>query len=139
MSPPPETDATAQPHERPPIDWQSIAKSPDVLALFVETLTKCGVVGEERLAKILYLAVTSRLLSQPVSIAVKGPSSGGKSYTVGKVLSFFPKSAFRELAAMSQRALLYSDEPLQHRMLVIYEAAGFSEFAEYLIRTLLSE
>jgi hypothetical protein len=41
---------------------------------------------------------------------------------------------------MSDRALAYSTEPLQHRHLVIYEAAGMaSEFATYLIRTLLSE
>jgi hypothetical protein len=41
---------------------------------------------------------------------------------------------------MSDRALAYSNEPLQHRHLVIYEAAGMaSEFATYLIRSLLSE
>ena len=41
---------------------------------------------------------------------------------------------------MSDRALAYSDEPLRHRHLVIYEAAGMaSDFATYLIRSLLSE
>ena len=41
---------------------------------------------------------------------------------------------------MSEKALLYSKEPLSHRFLVIYEAAGISgDFAEYLVRTLLSE
>ena len=41
---------------------------------------------------------------------------------------------------MSDRALAYSNEPLKHRHLVIYEAAGMaSEFATYLIRSLLSE
>jgi hypothetical protein len=41
---------------------------------------------------------------------------------------------------MSDRALAYSNEQLQHRHLVIYEAAGMaSDFATYLIRSLLSE
>jgi hypothetical protein len=41
---------------------------------------------------------------------------------------------------MSDRALAYSSEPLRHRHLVIYEAVGMaSEFATYLIRSLLSE
>jgi hypothetical protein len=41
---------------------------------------------------------------------------------------------------MSDRALAYSTEPLKHRHLVIYEAAGMaSDFATYLIRSLLSE
>jgi hypothetical protein len=86
------------------------------------------------------LALTSRLLDRPVSIAVKGPSSGGKSFTVESVLRFFPCEAFYALTAMSDRALAYSTEPLNHRHLVIYEAAGMaSDFTTYLIRSLLSE
>jgi hypothetical protein len=105
-----------------------------------QELTTLGVVGERLGAKLIYLAVTSRLLSRPVSIAVKGPSSGGKSYVTESVLKLFPPSAFYALTAMSDRALAYSNEPLKHRQLVIYEAAGMSgEFATYLIRSLLSE
>jgi hypothetical protein len=56
------------------------------------------------------------------------------------VLSFFPKSAYYALTAMSDRTLAYSEEPIKHRFLVIYEAAGMSgEFATYLMRSLLSE
>jgi hypothetical protein len=41
---------------------------------------------------------------------------------------------------MCNRALACSSEPLKHRHLVIYEAAGMaSELATYLIRTVLSE
>jgi hypothetical protein len=41
---------------------------------------------------------------------------------------------------MSDRTLAYSEEPIKHRILVIYEAAGMSgEFATYLMRSLLSE
>ena len=117
-----------------------LATSPNVLGHFAAALEGAGVVGEERLTKLLYLAVTSRLLTEPVSIAVKGPSSGGKSHTVRKVLSFFPTDAYYELSAMSEKALIYSKESLQHRFLVIYEAAGMKgDFAQYLIRSLLSE
>src|SRR3954453_12262013 len=101
---------------------------------------RLGVVGERRGAKLIYLAVTSRLLDRPVSVAVKGPSSGGKSFLTDSVLKLFPPSAFYALTAMSDRALAYSNEPLKHRHLVIYEAAGMSgEFVSYLIRSLLSE
>src|ERR687890_2756423 len=103
-------------------------------------LAKSGVAGETRTTKLLYLAVTSRLLEKPVSIALKGPSSGGKSHVVERVLSFFPESTYYALTAMSERTLAYSEEPIKHRFLVIYEAAGMSsEFATYLIRSLLSE
>lgn len=117
-----------------------LARAENILAEFDRALATIGLVGERRVAKLIYMAVTSRLLDRPVSIAVKGPSSGGKSFTVKSVLRFFPGEAFHALTAMSDRALAYSTEPLKHRHLVIYEAAGMaSDFATYLIRSLLSE
>ena len=117
-----------------------LAQSDAILELLDRELTKLGVVGERRGAKLLYLAVTSRLLDRPVSVVVKGPSSGGKSHLTDSVLKLFPSSAFYALTAMSDRALAYSNEPLKHRHLVIYEAVGMSgDFATYLIRSLLSE
>ena len=50
-----------------------LAQSDSILELLDHELTKLGVVGERRGAKLLYLAVTSRLLDRPVSVAVKGP------------------------------------------------------------------
>src|SRR5215204_447848 len=132
-----ETEATAQEA------WEhcnELAKAPDILGRFAAELAQSGVAGESRIAKLLYLAVTSRLLQRPVSIVLKGPSSGGKSHMVERVLSFFPESAYYALTAMSERTLAYSEEPIKHRFLVIYEAAGMSgEFATYLMRSLLSE
>jgi hypothetical protein len=113
---------------------------PDLLSRFATELCRAGLVGEEKNAKILYLALTTRLFDRPVSIAVKGISSGGKSFTVEVVLRFFPAAAYWERTAMSDRALAYSDEDFTHRYLVIYEAAGMtSDIASYLIRSLLSE
>lgn len=75
-----------------------------------------------------------------VSVAVKGTTSGGKSHLVERVLTLFPAEAFYALSSMSERALAYGEEPLSHRMLVIYEAAGLAgNLATYLIRSLLSE
>src|SRR5829696_8973662 len=123
--------------------WEAcreLAQESDILGRFAEELARSGVAGESRIAKLLYLAVTSRLLERPVRVALKGSSSGGKSYVVERVLSFFPKSAYYALTAMSERTLAYSEEPIKHRFLVIYEAAGMSgEFATYLMRSLLSE
>ena len=119
---------------------QAIATSPRILDRFAEDFRLSGVVGEDRTAKLIYLAVTSRWFGRPVSIAVKGPSSGGKSYTVQNVLNFFPREAYYDLTAMSERALAYSTEPLNHRFVVLYEAAGMKgQTVSYLIRSLLSE
>jgi hypothetical protein len=136
-------EARAQAEAKDREAWQTcqqLATEARILDRFAETLERSGVAGESRVLKLLYLALTSRLLDKPVSIAVKGPSSGGKSYLTERVLSFFPKSAYHAITAMSERTLAYSEEPIKHRFLVIYEAEGMSgDFATYLIRFLLSE
>jgi hypothetical protein len=123
--------------------WQAcehLAREGRILDRFAKTLEHSGVAGEARVLKLLYLALTSRLLEKPVSVAVKGPSSGGKSYLTARVLRYFPESAYHALTAMSERTLAYSEEPIKHRFLVIYEAEGMaSDFATYLMRSLLSE
>jgi hypothetical protein len=117
-----------------------LARAPNILARFVADARREGVVGEERLLRLLYLVLTSRLLDKPVSVAVKGPSSGGKSFLTTLVVSFFPKDACHVVTAMSERVLAYGDEPLDHRMLVVMEADGVSgDFGQYLLRSLLSE
>jgi hypothetical protein len=117
-----------------------LASNANILEAFDRELSKLGLVGERRATKLILLALTSRLLDRPVSVALKGPSSGGKSFVVEMTLKFFPTAAFYALTAMSDRALAYSNEPLKHRHLVIYEAAGMaSDFLTYLIRSLLSE
>lgn len=122
------------------INCRELACEEDILGRFASDIVQHGLAGEERAAKLLYLAVTSRLLEAPVSVAVKGVSSTGKSYASRKVLDFFPPSAYYVLSGFSERALIYSEEPLVHRTLVVHEAAGIhGDLATYLLRTILSE
>lgn len=136
---PPDAPATVPP-EPVPLVAPAIATSSDLLADFGMALHSRGVVGEDRFAKVTYLCLTSRVLGRPVSLAAKGPSSAGKSFVVQEVVEFFPGSAVYALSSMSEHALAYSTEPLSHRFLILYEAAGLeSDFASYLLRSLLSE
>jgi hypothetical protein len=118
----------------------TLAKEPRILDVFEGELDGAGVVGERRLCKLVYLVLTARFLDRFPSIAVKGLSASGKSWTILRVLVFFPEDAYYLLTAMSERALAYGTEPLSHRFLVLFEAAGLeSDFASYLVRSLLSE
>jgi len=117
-----------------------LLECPDILDRFIGVARRTGLVGEEINAKLLYLGLTSRMLDRPVNFYVKGSSSGGKSFAVERVLDLFPPSAFYCLTSMSERALAYSEEPLSHRFLVVFEYGGLnSDFATYLLRSLLSE
>jgi hypothetical protein len=117
-----------------------LVQEPDILDRFGKAVQKRGLIGETNNAKILYLTLTSRLFERPVSVVIKGVSSGGKSFTVETVLGYFPDEAFFARTGMSEHALPYSEEDFQHRHVVVYEAVGLdSETASYFIRTLLSE
>jgi hypothetical protein len=132
---------TGAPDEATIDDGGDLARSPDILSSLAVDLERAGLAGELRTAKIIYLAATPRLFSQPLSVAIKGPSSGGKSYTVQNALRFLPQEACFTLTSASERALIYTDEDLHHRMLVLYEADAIAKGGRgaYLLRTLLSE
>jgi hypothetical protein len=124
-----------------PEDGGELASELEILRCLAHDLELAGLAGEQRAAQIIYLAATSRLFQSPLSVAIKGPSSGGKSYTVQRVLRFLPLEAYFSLTSASERALIYTDEDLRHRMLVLYEADAIAKggYAAYLLRSLLSE
>jgi len=123
--------------------WQrcrELASEPDILERFAVALRDWGFAGDAKEAQLLYLALTSRVLAKPLCVAVKGPSAAGKSFVVDRVCDFFPPDAYTALTTMSEHALVYWDEPLAHRVLVIYELSGLAgEIASYLVRSLISE
>jgi hypothetical protein len=132
-----ETPATAPP---PP----ALAQNPQILNVFRRDVRRRGVVGEVAVACALYLVLTSRVLLKQVSAAVKGHTSSGKSWTVERTVEFFPPDAVIAMTAMSEHALVYMQEDLKHRTLVLYEATAIREGQEenhtgYFVRSLLSE
>jgi hypothetical protein len=138
---PSDEPATVQPvPAEPPV----LAAEQRILDKFTHAVRTLGVVGEERTAAITYLVLTSRLLERQASLAVKGHSSSGKSFTVEQTVRFLPPEAVVVMTAMSERALVYSTEEYAHRTLVLYEATALREGAEdnltaYFVRSLLSE
>jgi hypothetical protein len=73
-------------------ECRDLASDPAILDRFASELEKNGVVGESRAAKLVYLALTTRFFSRPVSLVVKGASSSGKSHLTERVLAFSRKT-----------------------------------------------
>src|SRR5262245_60482112 len=138
----PDQTAAGQRSSPPPLAFE-----PDILGHFLTDLRLSGVAGEEKLAQILYLALTSRVLpwgkptERPVSVIPKGTTSTGKSHTTRSTLKFFPASAYVDLGSMSKRYLFYAEEAFSHRFLYVPEWASVKEDDELvaLLRVLLSE
>lgn len=122
-------------------ECQKIAKNKNILNLFYKVLQRCGVVGEKKYVKIVYLCLITRFFDKLVSILVRGASSSGKSFTIQKILEhFFPESACYAMTSMSPKALIYMEEDLKNRFIWIFESSGINNsYLEYLLRSLLSE
>ena len=82
-----------QPPQPDPNDLESrlrpILETEGILDLWLQSWDRV-MAGEHRNAKLLYLVATSRLFDNCMHVAIKGPSSGGKSEIRRQVLEFFP-------------------------------------------------
>jgi hypothetical protein len=86
----------------------------------------------------MYLAGTARLLDEPVSMFLKGPSSSGKSYIMATVLKLFPATAYVNYTSFSAKYMAYCNDDLRHRIVVLYEAHGLAQGdGAYFMRSLL--
>ena len=115
-----------------------LLSDPDLLTRFLDNSDQLSCVGEELNKTVLFLAMTSRLLENPISIIVKGESSSGKSHLVQVVTRFFPDGEVLEFTAMSAKSLFHRQDSLAHKVLVVYEYPGTEE-TDYPIRTMQSE
>lgn len=125
-----------------------ILTAADPLPLIESGIRALGYGGDIKPPLIVYLAVTTRLLSQragtmPAHLLLTGPASAGKSYTMSVVLRLLPPEAKAEIDAGSPRVLIYDNTDLRHRALVFGEAdslpAGEDNPAASAVRTLLQE
>jgi len=86
-----------------------------------------GYAGNVDPALTVYLALTSRLLTRPINLALVAASSAGKNRTIDAALRLMPPEAFYKTSASSERALVYSGESFAHRVVVVEEADSIPE------------
>lgn len=98
----------------------------DLLELVARDAKAHGYGGDTTALKLAYLCATSRVLrlrhgAIPFHLMLVGPPSSGKTFAATTALSYFPDEAVMRVDASSPRALLYTDEPLRHRVLFFAE------------------
>ena len=126
---------------------RDLRRCKDILREVASVSVEHGYTGEGGNRSVMYLAAVSRLLARPVNVFVTGASSSGKTNLVESVTRLLPSDAVWALASASPRALVYSSEPLKHRVLVLAEADGFAtqsrgsgnDIGKAVLRSLLSE
>jgi DNA primase catalytic core len=113
-------------------------KSADLVGEIQRDLGKLGLIGEETNRLLLYFALTSRKMNDPISVHILSSSGAGKSYLQDAVLSLCPEEDLIKLTSLTGQALFYKGEDsLRHKCLCIEEIAG-AEGARYAVRNLIS-
>ncbi|MFC1989438.1 hypothetical protein ACFLVW_02585 [Chloroflexota bacterium] len=115
--------------------FQELAKpllnDPAILHRAVHAVEDLGVVGERKSIGLLHLQFRSRVLKRPINTEINSPSSTGKTFLVTTVATLENSDACYELTASSEKALIYIDESLEHRILYIQEPEGLAQGAGY--------
>jgi hypothetical protein len=95
----------------------------------------CGLACDLDPAMIVYLAMTSRLLEDPVSMFAQGPSSTGKTFIGRVVASMMPPEDVIDVQDITTQVLFYMEDQLRHRILLQGEWCRSDEQSENGIRT----
>ncbi len=113
--------------------------SPNVLNVVASDYEIMGYVGETANKKLMYLAATSRIMADPLSVIIKSSSAAGKSKLVKATAELMPMDQVEDLSRVSKQALFNMErDALRHKLVIVMEKAGADD-ADYSIRTLITE
>jgi len=100
-------------------DALGVLKSPDLFKIISQDIEKIGVAGEEDLALMVYIVMTSRLLDKPLSALIQGASASGKSYVVETLVKLMPPEAVIQAHDFTEQSLYYLPAgSLRHKVVV---------------------
>ena len=116
-------DSGPDPLENTPAEVKTAAmdmlKSETLFERISADIAGIGVAGEENLALMLYVVMTSRLLDKPLSAIVQGASASGKSYIIETAARLMPSEAQLQAHDFSDQALYYLEHgSLVHKVVV---------------------
>lgn len=116
----------------------SFLTDPNMFNQIVEDTETLGYVGESLNKQLIYLAASSRLLDDPISVTVISESASGKSYLIDTVKKLIPDEDVVAFTSLSEQALNYlPEDALIHKFMVMGEAVH-SDVIDYQIREMLS-
>lgn len=119
----------------------AFGKDENLIDLILKDYEKCGVIGDNNTKLICYLAMSSRKMTEPLSILIQAGSGAGKSHIQNQTLLFCNPSEVLKVTNLSEKSLFYletkSGYSLKNKVLAIEEGTG-AESAAYSLRALIS-
>ncbi|HEV8715785.1 MAG TPA: hypothetical protein VGX03_23520 [Candidatus Binatia bacterium] len=106
---------------------ESLLHDPGLLDRVGEAMEARGYAGDLNPPRLAYIGMTSRLLERPQNQAFISSSGAGKNRTVDAAAELMPPEALYLEKAGSARALIYTNEDFQHRVVIVSEADSIPE------------
>ncbi|OQY38117.1 MAG: hypothetical protein B6229_06725 [Spirochaetaceae bacterium 4572_7] len=116
----------------------SFLKNPNMFNQIVDDTEILGYVGESLNKQLIYLAASSRLLDDPISVTVISESASGKSYLIDTVKKLIPEEDVISFTSLSEQALNYLPEDALINKFMVMGEAVHSDTIDYQIREMLS-
>jgi len=96
----------------------------DLLDVIANDLEDLGLVGEDKIKRLLYLAAISRKLSTPLSIVCVSSPGVEKSLGLETMALLTPPEDLLHVSRLTRAALYYQEkDALKHKLLIVDEAA----------------
>ena len=112
-----------------------VLASGDLMDQIVADLGARGLATDRDVGLLVYVAFTSRLLDEPVSVFAQGPSSSGKTF-IGKVVAgLMPPESVFDVQGITPQALFYMGERLKNAVVMMGEWARDDDQTDDGIRT----
>ena len=116
----------------------SFLTNPNMFQEIVDDTETLGYVGESLNKQLIYLAASSRLLDDPISVTVISESASGKSYLIDTVKKLIPEEDVISMTTLSEQALNYLPEDALINKFMVMGEAVHSDVIDHQIREMLS-
>ena len=121
---------------------KEIIESPDVLKEVDSAVAQIGFAGDRNPVLLTYVALTSRLLDKPINEHIIAPPAAGKNFALDTALALVPQEAVFKMTASTPKALIYSDQDLRHKTVILAECDSLLKLegnAASLVRSIIEE
>ena len=104
---------------------EAFLKEPDLVQRTLDTLSRTGLIGEQKNGLLLYFLYLSRFFDEPLHAIIFGKSGSGKTYLQTRISECLPEESVRTTTSLSENTLYYSPKNFwKHIVLLIEDLDG---------------
>ena len=104
---------------------EAFLKEPDLVQRTLDTLSRTGLIGEQKNGLLLYFLYLSRFFEEPLHAIIFGKSGSGKTYLQTRISECLPEESVRTTTSLSENTLYYSPKNFwKHIVLLIEDLDG---------------